>query len=295
MPKNFADIVKLIADKAGIDTTDKSIVDLLSVNATVGDEAFNKIETGLNSLLTFESAKHNAQLSAHFKSQALLPADTEINNILEALGLEDADKAEFASEKSTYKKIGKLVEKVKALESKKASATSGTDKKALTDEIQKLNGQILDLKAQSEAKIKAAQDEANAAILQYAQESLLSGKPFSDSIPEAIRVSSSLQLINKELTAKGAKVIRAADGSLKLIQAANPDLDYMENNKPVGYGEFADKVLSTHAMLKVSDPNKKVPGVTKPIQTPAGGGESPNASVVKANESNLAALEASLG
>ncbi len=290
----LADFLKLIADKTGIDQNDKSFIDLMSANVTVPDDLFSKFETGVNSLMNEEAAKNNAKLASHFKAQALLPADSEIQSILESLGLEDADKQEFATEKSTYKKIGKLVEKVKALEAKKSGATTSADKKALTDEIAKLNGTINDVKSQYEAKLKAAEDNANNAILQYAQEALLNGKPYADTIPEAIRVTSALQLVNKELSAKGAKAVRGADGSIKLVQSANPDLEYLENHKAVGYGEFSDRVLSTHAMLKVSDPAGKKPGTTTHTKLPSGE-EPKNVAVVSANEQHLAALEKGLG
>lgn len=291
MPKQFADIVKLVAEKTGLDLTDKSMIDLLSVNATIGDEAFSKMETSINGLMTVETAKHNPILSAHFKSQALLPADTEIQNLLETLGLEDSDKAEFLSEKSTYKKIGKLVEKARALEAKKANGKGG-DTTALTAEIAKLNAEILKVKSEYEAKIAAKEAEAQSQILNYALEAQLQGKAYSEAIPEALRVTGAMSLVNKELAAKGAKVIRNADGVLKMVQLSNPELDYMENNKPVGFGEFSDRVLSTHAMLKVSDPNKKV-GATHSTFIPS---DPPNNEhIVKSNQDKLQSLEKSLG
>ena len=291
MPKQLSDIVKLIAEKVGLDLTDKSMIDLLSVSATVGDEAFGKIESGLNSLLTVETAKHNSQLAAHFKANALLPADTEIAKLLDEFGFDDTLKGEFATEKSTYKKIGLLAKKVQELEAKKAGA-SGGDKKALQDEILKLNKAIADTKADYENKIKTLQSESENNILNYALESHLGGKQYADSIPEAIRVSSALQLINKELAAKGAKAVRAADGSIKLIQSANPDLDYLENNKPVAFGEFSDKVLSTHAMLKVSGQPPKGKGATTQKDINPTPGAEGNELHIAAIDNDLAALEA---
>lgn len=293
MPKQFADIVKLIAEKTNQDITDKAFMDLLTVNATVGDDVYNRIESGLNGLLTIDSAKHNPVLAAHFKANALLPADTEINNLLEELGFDDTIKTEFASEKSTYKKIGNLVRKVKELEAKKADAGKG-DKATLTAEINKLNQDILTLKKQSDEQVKQLQSEHENSLLQYAMQSELKGKQYSESIPEALRVVGAQTLLEQELKKNGAKVVRTSDGSLKLVRAENSELDYMENNKPVGFGEFTDKVLSTHAMLKVSDPAKK--GITPTKQITASGDVNPvMQKVADSNAEHLQKLEAALG
>jgi hypothetical protein len=266
MAKQFADIVKLISEKTGMDLTDKSMIDLLSVQATVPDEAFQKVEAGLNGLLTIDSAKHNPIISAHFKAQALLPADSEIKNLLDEFGFDETLRAEIEGEKSTYKKIGNLARKVKELEAKKHEGKSG-DKVALTTEIQNLNSQILSLKKDSETQIAKERENAASQIMQYAIESELKGKQYSDSIPESIRITGAKSLLEKELNAKGVKISRSENGELKLVRTDNPDLNYIENNKPISFGEFADKVLSTHAMLKVSDPGKpngKPAGVTIP-------------------------------
>lgn len=293
MPKQFADIVKLIAEKTNLDITDKSFIDLLTVNASVGDEVYNRLESGLNNLLTIESAKHNPALAAHFKANALLPADTEINNLLDELGFDDTIKTEFASEKSTYKKIGNLVRKVKELENKKAESKGG-DKAALTSEINKLNQDIIALKKQSDEQIKQIQSEHENSLLQYALQSELKGKSYSESIPESVRLVSAQTLLEQELKKNGAKVIRTTDGALKLVRSENPELDYLENNKPVGFGEFTDKVLSTHAMLKVSDPNKNK-GITQTKQISASGDVNPvMQKVADSNAAHLQKLEAAL-
>lgn len=287
MAKKIADLISLLVN-AGL-TIDPATITTITTSGEIPDDVYGNIEAHSKNLFTLESAKHHPQLAAHFKSQSLLPVDSEIKRLMDELGFDDTIKGEFEAEKSTYKKIGLLANKVKELEAKKSS--SPADKKALQDEITKLNNQLLQAKNDFAAQLKAKEEEAGSQILNYAIESHLGSKQYADSIPESIRVSGAMSLLNKELAAKGAKVVRSADNSLKLVRVDNPDLDFTENNKPVSFGEFADKTLSTHAMLKVSGPPAK-PAST-PIQKIDSTQETDASKMhIAALESDIAALEA---
>jgi hypothetical protein len=251
MPQQFGNLVKKLLEKAGLNAADAKYADVLSINGTIGDEAFNDMSNFLDGALTLDAAKNDSRLDAHFKSKALLPADSEIARLLEELGFDDVIKGEFTAEKSTYKKIGLLANKVKELEAKKATAGTG-DKKALSEEITILNNQILAINKERDDKVKAAEESANQRILDYAVNAELGNKNYADNIPAAIRVSGAKDLLVKELSAKGIKVVHTADNKLKLVKSDNPDLSYMDNNKEVSFGDFVDKLLGTHTMLKVS-------------------------------------------
>ena len=254
MPQQLGNLVKKLLEKAGLNPSDAKYADLLSINSTIGDEAFNDMSNFLDGALSLEAAKNDSRLDAHFKSKALLPLDSEIKKLLEEFGFDDETKGIFETEKSTYKKTRLLAEKVKELEVKKAASGNTGDKKALTDEITKLNKQIVDDKKAFDDKLKAAEDAANQRIMDYAIDAELGGKNYADNIPAAIRVSGAKDLLARELSAKGIKVVRTADNKLKLVKSDNNDLSYMENNKEVQFGDFVDKILGTHTMLKVSGP-----------------------------------------
>jgi hypothetical protein len=295
MSKQLSTLLKALAEKVGIDVNDTDFVNnVLNITATVPDALYGKLETGLNGLMDLEAAKNNNQLHQHFKANVLKPLDSELERLLEELGLDDASKAELLAEKSTYKKPALLLAKVRELESKKASATGG-DKKALQDEINKLNAQIADARKAHDAALAAEQAKAKESIKAYALEAYLGTKHYADSIPEAIRVSGANALLQNELAAKGAKLVLTDENKWKLVRADNPELDYMENNSPVQFGAWTDKLLSTHAMLKVSGAGK--PGTT-PNNNPAippANGEGQNTQAQNANLQNLAALEKQLG
>ena len=106
-------LLKELLEKAGVDTTQKDVIDLLSINATVPDNIHNQIKTHLDSLLTVDAAKQNASLQSYFKNQSLLPADSEIKRLLDEFGFDDTTKGEFETEKSTYKKNSLLDNKLK--------------------------------------------------------------------------------------------------------------------------------------------------------------------------------------
>lgn len=295
MPKQLKDLVTLLAAKTGLDLANEpALTDLLSANLSVSDEAFTKLEGGINNMITLEAAKNNSQLAAHFKAASLLPADTEINNLIAKLGLDDTAKGEFAAEKSTYKKIGMLVEKAQALAEAKSGAKPG-DKDALQKEIDRLNAAINAEKQNAQAAIAAAKNEAEGHILNYAIDSVLGSKNYSDAIPASVRLTTAKTLLEQELQKQGLKPVRNADGSIKLVKADNPELEYYDNNnKKVGFGEFTDSILSTHAMLKVSAPAPAGGGVKKD-KTITDNPENKGAeAVVAANDSNLSALEAAL-
>lgn len=293
MAKQLKDLITLIASKANIDLAqDASFADLLSANVTVSDDAFAKVESGFSSLLTIEAAKNNSQLAAHFKAAALLPADTEINNLLNELGFDDTVKGEFTSEKSTYKKIGLLAKKVQELTAAKASAKGG-DKDTFQKEIDRLNAAIASEKTAAQQAIASANENANSAILEYAIDSILGTKNYSDAIPASVRVTTAKTLLQQEFQKRGIKpVYNSQDRTIKLVKADNPELEYYDNNSKVGLDELTDNILSAHTMLKVSALAPAGGGAKDRKIITGDDGNKGNQQLQSANENNLAALEA---
>jgi hypothetical protein len=294
MPEQLGTLIKLLAEKSGLDVNSKPVVDLLSINASIGDEAFNAFKTFLDGMLTVESAKNNPTLAAYFKSKVLLPIDSEIDKLVEEFGFDEEQKAAFKEEKSTYTKVRKLAELTRLLEVEKTDL-AGKGKSALQDELDKLNVQLANEKLSADARLQAIESSAAQQVLDYAFNSELRGKNYADSIPEAIRITGAKELVHKELAAKGLKVLRTTDDKLKLVTADNPDSTYTENNKEVPFGDFVDKLLASHAMLKVSGPQAPARGVNQIIKPNSTDPKAVDASgIISANEQVIKNLEMSL-
>jgi hypothetical protein len=287
MSVQLGNLIQLLAEKAGVDTTDKSVVDLLSINAQIDEGLFNKLKGYLDSTLTIESAKHNPVVAAHFKSLALLPIDTELEKLMDEFEFDDEVKSELKSEKSSYKRLGAIIRKIKELEQKRSEA-KGSGKAELTNEINKLNQQILDLKKQYEDEINNLKQSHENDLLLFKIENELSKRQYSDALPEAVRIAAAKELLKKEFTEKGIKPVLNSNKSIKLVRQDNTDLSYMENNKEVSFGEFVDKVLSTHAILKVSDNSQRRVTEPKSISTHGANGNSNYLSAVKAAVEQIA-------
>lgn len=269
----FGTFITELAQKAGIDTNDKSFTDLLSANVTIPDAMAERINS---SLFNFESAKQNSQLKGYFHSQALSVPDKAINEVLEDMQFDDTVKHEFQNEKSTPAKIKKLAEKIEAknkaliaeIEKNSSSKDSKERIENLSNEIKKLNADLLAKDNEWQGKLKEVEERSLTDKENYLLRSILAAKKYADKErAQEVNVDIANLLLEKELSAKKAKRVLNPDGSFKLVQADNPDLEYMENHKSIPFGDFVDRTLANNKMLEVTAPQKTV---NAPI-TPAKG------------------------
>lgn len=258
----FGTFIKDLAERAGVDTTDKSFVDLLSIQATVPDGIGEKIQ---QNLFNIDAAKQNPQLKGYFHAQALSVPDRAIQEVLQDLQFDDAVLNEFKEEKSTPAKVKKLAEKIQAknkalieeLEKKSGSKDSQERISKLAEEIKTLNAQLGEKDKTWEAKVKEVEAREAEKSASFAKKMILAAKEYADDKkPKDLNIEFADLVLQKELAAKKAKAIFNQDGTFKLVQAENPDLEYMENHKPVSFGDFVDRTLANHNMLKVSAPAK---------------------------------------
>jgi hypothetical protein len=249
-----------LAQAAGVNF-EQEVIDKINALATeIDDDSATKLK---NDLMTFESAKHNSQLSKHHKAQALNAIDREITEIIDSYGFEQADLDKFSSETSTFKRVRMLHERVKEIEGSKAGGGDDASKKTITDlkrKVDELNTQVLSAKEDTKTAVQAAQSEASQKILSYAMKSHLNGYTYAnDQLDKAVNVTVAETLLGAELAAANVKVVHAPDGSLKLVQADNPELDYVVENKmlkvngSVSTGTTTVKPASTKT---VTDDNK---------------------------------------
>jgi hypothetical protein len=251
---NLGQFITALAEKAGVPSDHKGLIDILSnselAKATVSEDLVQSLNEGLT--LTFESAMNNQKIKNHFFTAALNGMDAELATL--ASDLDDEGKAELAAEKSTFKKVGILTNKIKDLEAKKAQA-SYKDKPDLTSEINKLQKQIADTIKAGEDKVAEIKTQHQNELTNLNKDFILAKKKFANrEIPQDTNIQLSKLVIENDLKTKGAKVI-TRDGKLVMVQASDESLDYYENGTKPSVEDYFDGVLAQNKLLAVSDPN----------------------------------------
>ena len=246
----LGDLLNTLASKCGLQN-DQALIDLLSsselAHSEVNDEFARRLDTGLMSL---EGAKNNREVLNHLKPIILKAADDKFAVLAEKYGIADAMNAE----QSTYKKIdileAQLAQRLADLE-KKVQGTGGKETE-LTKKIADLQKQL--------ATVTAAKDNELAAYKkQVAKEQLdalvnfeLNGKRYANQDLGDTNVEIARALINKALTEQHALLVNE-NGTLKLKQADNPSLDFIDSGyKPVSFSDFTNKLLADKHLLEVS-------------------------------------------
>lgn len=249
MPVKVGTLLKNLGTKVKLDLTDAKYIDLLSSNLEIPDEVATALE---HNLMDIDTAKNHGDLDKHFRAKALNGLDAKIKELAEDGDLSPEAVAEILAEKNSYLKPALLKAKLKeAIEAKHAG--SG-DTKAMKAEVAKLNADILALKTAKDGEINAIKAQSEEAILNYAIDSHLASLPYanSDLAPE-INVLTAKNVLMKKIADSKAKIVRGADGKLQLKNSEIPDLDYLENNKPISFSDLAASTLASNKLLKVSD------------------------------------------
>lgn len=252
---NLGEFLNTMAAKLGLQN-DPQMVSLLSnaqiANMEIGDDFAGKMNAGLMSL---DGAKSNTEVKKHFDALALNGVDAKLLPLAQLYGATN----EFDAEKSTYKRVDILAEKIKAkiaeIEAKtqNADVTKDSEVKRLNAELQKLQNQLTTLTADKDREITVLKSAHEKAMLGNLIDFSLTGKPYAnDKVDAKTNVTIARALLDSALAAKGAIIVND-NGVLKLKNANAPELDLLdEGNKPVSFAGFTDKVLADANLLKVS-------------------------------------------
>lgn len=251
----LGEFLNTMAAKLGLQN-DPQMVSLLSnaqiANMEIGDDFAGKMNAGLMSL---DGAKSNTEVKKHFDALALNGVDAKLLPLAQLYGAT----SEFDAEKSTYKRVDILAEKIKAkiaeieAKSQNADVTKDSEVKRLNAELQKLQNQLTTLTADKDREIAGLKSAHEKAMLGSLIDFSLTGKPYAnDKVDAKTNVTIARALLDSELAAKGAIIVND-NGVLKLKNANAPELDLLdEGNKPVSFAGFTDKVLADANLLKVS-------------------------------------------
>jgi len=168
------------------------------------------------------------------------------------LGLDDNGKQELKGIRSTYKRFEAVSAKLKELKEAKHAATKDKDKEALQQQIDQLQEQLKvtkkavdDAKAEYETKL---QDDRK----DFRLRNLIAGKKTTlDTLPEDVRNTTILGIINKKLQAQDAELRFDEKGELQPYKKDGSKL-YGANHTQITLDSLIDSELAQNKLLPVT-------------------------------------------
>lgn len=257
---NLGDFLNTLAAKTGMQN-DPGLVDLLSnselANQHVSDDFANAMDTALMSL---EGAKNNRDLLNHYKPIILKAADEKFAILAEKYGIVN----EMQGEQSTYKKIdileNRLAAKMAELESKAGKGAQSEETARLVKQIENLQKQIIEVQTAKDTELAKLRDQHTKQQLDMLVNIELNGKRYANQDLGDTNITIGRALVEKALKEQNAVLVNEG-GVLKLKQADNPQLDYVDSGfKPVTFGDFTNRVLAEKHLLEVSAPEDDLGG-----------------------------------
>lgn len=257
---NLGDFLNTLAAKSGMQN-DPALVDLLSnselANQHVSDEFANALDS---SLMSLEGAKNNRDLLNHYKPIILKAADEKFAILAEKYGIVN----EMQGEQSTYKKIdileNRLAAKMAELESKAGKGAQSEETAKLVKQIENLQKQIIEVQTAKETELAQLRDQHTKQQLDMLVNIELNGKRYANQDLGDTNITIGRALVEKALKEQNAVLVNEG-GVLKLKQADNPQLDYVDSGfKPVTFGDFTNRVLAEKHLLEVSAPEDNLGG-----------------------------------
>ena len=264
---NLGDFLNTLAAKAGMQN-DPGLVDLLSnaelAHAQVSDEFANAMDTGLMSI---DGAKNNRDLLNHFKPIILKAADDKLAILAEEYGIA----SEMQSEQSTYKKIdllkNKFAAKVAELESKVGKGAQSEETAKLVKQIEGLQKQLIEAQTAKETELATLREQTQKQQLDMLVNFELNGKRYANQDLGDTNITIARTLVEKALKEHNAILVNE-NGVLKLKQADNPQLDYVDSGyKQVSFVDFTDRILADKHLLEVSASSGSMGGGYKSTPT----------------------------
>ena len=259
---NLADLLNKIGIVAGIKEDNEEFKALVQNKAlattNVLDDLGKLFDDALDGeLLSVEAAKNNEDLKNHFFATFANGIDSEIDNAIKALGIDDETVTLLKNTDSSFKKISLLPTRLKSkyealIEEAKKGENTPEDIEKLNTEIGKLNDELSGLKdttVDKEFHENTISSHASA-LKNMNVKNLLAARKLTTTLPRNVAIEAAISVFNAELKAKGITLnddlqLKSSDGSL----------DYFDkNNKKVEIGDFVDSLLAENKLLEVSPP-----------------------------------------
>ncbi len=276
----LGEFINSALQKAGIAADNEYLKRVLQnpelTKETVPDEIVSQFNS---TLLTLDQAKTNYDLKNHFYGAALAPVEKELQNLATAYELSDEEIAEINAVKSTFSKIPALKAKLDNAMQRKAAAAGG-DKGKHAEEIVRLNAEIAAAKAEMSNATQRISSEYENKFLDMALNNFMAQYSYTDAIPKDVAAMTARNLFDQTVSAKRAKY-KLVNNELTLVNADDESLPFMQENQPVQFKSFVDKIVADNKLLKTA-------GTPPPPAPPVrGGGGSDNKALPNATMSLL--------
>jgi hypothetical protein len=248
-----------LCEKAGIDTKDTDLIDLLSKSdlskIQISDSLIEKIN---KNVLTKEEAKNSPELKKHFYGNALDPINKKIAAFFDEYGFDDGMKAEVLADTSTYSQFEKTVKKIAELKEKQSTSGNKGEKADLEKKINELAAELSKVAKQKEDEKIAAVNEVTQRyenqFLEMNIDSIIGSKNLPGQFAKEIEIKIAKEFVNKKLAEKNA-VLKNIEGKLKLVSKDNEDLLIFDAGKEISFDSLTEMALAENKFLKVSGQN----------------------------------------
>jgi hypothetical protein len=263
MPVKIGTLLTNLAQKFGIPTDSTDFIDLLAANLEIPDSIANAFKADL---LTFEAAKNNPKLQAHYYATSLNEVDRRLQGNMTELDFPESMRADVLTAQSTFDRLDLFGRKMKELIAQR-EGSKGQEKNQLTDQINTLQARI-SAEQQTYAQQLQAMQQAHSSELSdlYLSNRIASKRLDTTKFPTEVMQGIARNFVDQAITQKGIKPVYS-NKAISLKQAVSPELDYYQDNRPYTIDQLIDEVLAANKLLVVTDP--------APPTTPGSNGNQP--------------------
>lgn len=262
--KKLGDIIKSLAEKAGLKSDDETLKKILGISeistVELPDEFSNALE---QNLLTEQSAIANTKVRSKLFAEALNGVDAELDGLMGDFEFDDTFKTQYKSiEKNTNEKVRQLKSglqaQLKAAKEQAKKTGDPNDKAAVTalqNQIAELNKNTEDLKRLHAVELDNLKKQNLNDRKQFTLRSILAGKPLpKNGLSADINILTAKTLLEQEMAKHGLQILFDENGSPILKQRKEgADIDYFVDNKKVDVSAFIDGVLAQNKFLQIND------------------------------------------
>lgn len=273
MPKNISTLITTLLKRASVDVTDPRYIDLMNLTGQLGDEAYRDIEEALGRLLTVEEAKYHSDLRRHFRQGALDPIDKELERWLDEYAISDADRQSVLSDRNTYTKLRRALEKTQELEALKAEGKRSAEQQLIATELDRVKLQLTEQQTARSTMEAELQEQADARIREYIVRSRLQALDYAyDNLSKEEAALTFRPLLDNELKTLGATLVYNADTNDLDLVHADTRAPYTEADGVLSFTDLVSRTAAAKRVLKVNPDAATATQqhMTLPTQIPAG-------------------------
>lgn len=265
MSKTLAELVSVLALKAGIPADDATLKAILSTEAVAKAEIPAEFHDKLSGALFSENAaRNNPDLFKYFTDKALANVKGKIGPLAKEI-LEGDSLQLFEQEADTYKKFdllsGRLSAKLADL--KKAADEAGKGQGSMTEtqklqlaaaqaEVQRLSQEMAAAKADYEGRLSGKENEFAQLRLSEVVKRLVANQPWSEQFNPKARITLGETEFRDKMAKEGVTAVLNSVGEIEFKKADG--LDYLDSvGQKMTFDSFFTPILSENNYLKASN------------------------------------------